>query len=588
MSAAEGEAIELAENGGVTKVILREGTGSEYPKENDEVTVHYVGTLEDGTQFDSSRDRNEKFDFELGVGKVIQAWDIGVASMKRGELAAFTCLAEFAYGEDGNPPVIPPNATLKFEVELFDFSKPKWKMSVDEKIAACEQEKVDGTASFKAGDFETARDKYAKGLDWIETLSNETPQQKAQVVTLKASCLLNQCLMMQKLEQWGESIAPCNLVLKDDPQNAKALYRRGVSESHFGLPHEAKATLLMAAKLSPKDAGVRKALKEVKAMIATTTKAQAKTFGGLFDKGSMYTDKSDAFLVPAHKGPLPRVFFDISIGGKPMGRIVIKLFADVVPRTAYNFRTLCTGEHSSAKKKLSYEGCKFHRTIDNFMIQGGDFTNHNGTGGESVFNGKFEDENFKLKHDRPFLLSMANSGPGTNGSQFFITTKDCYNLNEKHVVFGEVVSGQDLVKQIGAGETGESDVPIHAVVIEACGETPREDWELEPEPAAAESEPAAAEDDDAPARGSSTHVDLNNLKDSGSGDLTAEEFAALRAKTKSAAEVNKNMTPEQQAEYGCKTGVAASAVRPDSDDSDDEGADFSMGGDGQGALLGDY
>jgi len=104
----------------------------------------------------------------------------------------------------------------------------------------------------------------------------------------------------------------------------------------------------------------------------------------------------------------------------------------------------------------------------------------------------------------------------------------------------------------------------------------------------AEEAAAKSADEDGPARGSSTHVDLNNLKDSGSGDLTPEEFAALRAKTKSAAEVNKNMTPEQQAEYGCKTGVAASAVRPDSDDSDDEGADFAMGGDGQGSLLGDY
>jgi len=104
----------------------------------------------------------------------------------------------------------------------------------------------------------------------------------------------------------------------------------------------------------------------------------------------------------------------------------------------------------------------------------------------------------------------------------------------------------------------------------------------------AEEAAAKSADEDGPARGSSTHVDLNNLKDSGSGDLTPEEFAALRAKTKSAAEVNKNMTPEQQAEYGCKTGVAASAVRPDSDDSDDEGADFQMGAEGQGALLADY
>jgi len=498
MAAAEGEVIELAPNGGVTKVILREGKGTETPEENNEVIVHYVGTLEDGTQFDSSRDRDEKFDFELGVGKVIPAWDIGVASMKRGEVASFTCLPEFAYGEEGNPPVIPENATLKFEVELFDFSKPKWKMNVEEKIEAAVEEKAAGTVSFKAGDFESARDTYAKGLDWIETLNNETPQQKAQVETLKISLLLNQCLMMQKLEQWGESIAPCNLVLKDWPENSKALYRRGVSETHFGLPHEAKATLLKAAKLSPKDAGIRQALKTAKETIAASSKQQTKTFGGLFDKGGMYTDKSDAFLVQAHEGPLPRVFLDISIGGESAGRVVIKLFANVVPRTAHNFRSLCVGDcgvGKLTKKKLTYEGCTFHRTIDDFMIQGGDFTNHDGTGGESVFAGNFEDENFDLKHDRPFLLSMANAGPGSNSSQFFITLKACYNLNEKHVVFGEVVSGQELVKKIGAGETGKDDKPVSAVVIEACGEIPREEWEEEPEievaPEAAPSEDGA-------------------------------------------------------------------------------------------------
>ena len=159
------------------------------------------------------------------------------------------------------------------------------------------------------------------------------------------------------------------------------------------------------------------------------------------------------------------VFLDIKIGPDQIGKIVIKLRDDIVPKTAENFRSLCAGDN---RKGLTYKGCDFHRVIPGFMAQGGDFENGDGTGGSSIYGKKFKDENFELTHDTKGVLSMANAGPNTNGSQFFITYKPCPHLDGKHVVFGKVIQGMDVIQTIEQYGTGSGDTKTR-IKITDCG-----------------------------------------------------------------------------------------------------------------------
>ncbi|KAJ2706234.1 Peptidyl-prolyl cis-trans isomerase-like 1 [Coemansia sp. IMI 203386] len=166
----------------------------------------------------------------------------------------------------------------------------------------------------------------------------------------------------------------------------------------------------------------------------------------------------------------PIVFFDIKIGGEDAGRLKMELFADKVPKTAENFRQLCTGEHRINGVPQGYKNSPFHRIIPGFMAQGGDFVKSNGTGRMSIYGDKFDDENFDIKHTGPGILSMANSGPNTNGCQFFLTLVETPWLDNKHVVFGKLVDGLLTLRKIENVPTGPDNKPKLPVTISECGE----------------------------------------------------------------------------------------------------------------------
>jgi peptidyl-prolyl isomerase F (cyclophilin D) len=169
-------------------------------------------------------------------------------------------------------------------------------------------------------------------------------------------------------------------------------------------------------------------------------------------------------LSGAPSGSMPRVYLDLAADGAPLGQIVIELRPDVAPMTSENFRALCTGE-----KGYGYKSCLIHRVVKNFVLHGGDFTNHDGTGSRSIYGARFNDESFKLKHDSPGVVSMANAGPHTNGSQFFITLSKTEWLDGKHVAFGRVVQGMEVVKRVEAAGTLNG-ATHKRISIDDCGQ----------------------------------------------------------------------------------------------------------------------
>jgi peptidylprolyl isomerase len=470
--------VSISQDGGVLKTILKPAEEGALgpPPDGYEVTAHYTGTLaSDGTKFDSSVDRGQPFKFTIGRGQVIRGWDEGFASMKVGEKAILTVRSDYGYGEAGSPPKIPGNATLNFEVELLGFKekeKQMWEMSPEERIEKAKKLKTEGTSLFMEKRFDEAARLYEEAAKYVfdDEDGEYVPDDDKE---LYASCYSNAAMCHLKTSNWAEAVRSSTTVLGIEgyEKNVKALYRRGLARLHNGMLKEAKEDLMAAYNADNSNKDVRKALAQLKEALAEAKKREKNAFGGIFGKVSMYDDKK-GIVVPNAKGDNPHVFFDVKHGDEELGRIIMQLYRDITPKTAENFRALCTGEKGEGKmgKPLHFKGCTFHRVIKDFMIQGGDFTKGDGTGGESIYGEKFEDENFVIKHTKAGQLSMANAGPGTNGSQFFITSRETPHLDNKHVVFGHVVEGMDVVRKIENTATDSNDKPKVDVIIVDCGE----------------------------------------------------------------------------------------------------------------------
>jgi len=309
--------------------------------------------------------------------------------------------------------------------------------------------KEEGAELYKQHQFNEARDKWAAALQEIST-----GEEVSSLNRLKLSLHLNLAQVALQLGHYDEVVTQTTAAVKLDPENSKAFYRRGLAYGSLGKCQAAAVDFHKAARLEPRSAEIRKKYEEFKKKAAEV--------------------EAEEWTPPHHDLiKLPQVFLDISVGEKPSARMVFVLYADTVPKTAENFRQLCTEQHEGVTargKPFTYRNSILHRKIPGLMVQGGDFENENGTGGESIYGRRFEDEAFRDKHTRRGLLAMANDGPNTNGSNFFVSFAPAEHLDRRHVIFGELIQGFDLLDMLEDLPTNPEHRPLDDCVITACGE----------------------------------------------------------------------------------------------------------------------
>lgn len=449
------EYINLTEDGGVKKKLLSLGSGDQ-PSNNNEIIISFTSTIDNKTT------KKENFRFSLGNNEVNSGLEIAVKSMKINEKSSFIISPEYSNNKKNSI----------YEIILLQILPPLKKISemdFPEKLSRAKMLKNEGVEKYKENEFEIAAEKFLKSIEFVKN-SDEKNEDQIEGFNLLITLLTNLSNCYNHLKNYEKVMKFTEQALKLKP-NAKNYYFRSIASVNIGNLNEAEKNLTELKKfLNENDEGI----KYVQNLIENQKKIQnvnKKKFSKNIFKQKLYDDKPNNFkpnFIPEKINEKnPKCFFEIQIGNEKnnLKRIEFELFKDHVPKTSENFRCLCTGE-----KNLHYKNSIFHRIIKDFAISGGDFENNDGTGGKSIYGKTFEDENFYYAHNKEGILTMANSGKNTNGSQFFITLKETPWLDGKNVVFGRVIKGMDVVNEIAEVETDGQNKPEEEVKIVNCGE----------------------------------------------------------------------------------------------------------------------
>ena len=479
----ENNYIDITEDAGIKTKIIKKGNGENKPSEGKAVFIYFKSKYGDKI-FDQSLE-NEPFQFIIGENKVIKGWEIALKTMAIGEKSEFIMTPEYTYGDKQVKDWIPPNSILNYEIELIAIGNNNTEnclenMTYEEKLQWGKLLKAEGVEKFKKDDIIGARECFMKALPFLKKIDPKNEEEK-EGVDLFLAIICNICNCYNKEKEYNSVIEFANLGIEIKPM-PKLLYFRAIAFAFNEEFENSNNDLNTLSNLFLEATGnerkyIEQALDYLKPILDKRKQIfieKNKKYSRSIFRQYLYYDKSlnhKPLLPPIEINPEnPIVFFEIKIGEKNIGKIEFELFKDVAPKTAENFRCLCNGNND----EMTYKGTYLNKIIKNFVIGGGEL-NNNSRNKKCIYGEYFDDENYIYCHCRRGLLTMDNEGKNTNNSKFLITLKYIPWFDGKHVVFGQIIEGMEIIKEIEELETDNEDRPLNNVIIENCGEIFKKD-----------------------------------------------------------------------------------------------------------------